>query len=956
MVGSVALESGYSRNSAVVAIFLVVSIGHWPVSEACGRQAVKLEYNGYRHILIAIGDNVPEDPDLLDRIQYVFTKASAFLYEITKKRAFFEKITVLVPKSWSNKTNYAPATEEAIDLSDINVDRLNPEQGHKPFVIHVRQCGERGWKMQLTPEYLKDAAIAEQYGTYEKVIVHEWAHLRYGVFNEYPEDFPKFYAAENGDIEGTRCSKALKGKRFDYVKDSDICDFENGLPTASCQFKDDQEVSGKYGSLMYSHKLDHVIWFCDNDTNSPNTLHNRQAPNAQNKKCDGKSVWEVLRSHKDFAEGANKPRDVPSTVPKFHFVKEYRRKRIVIVLDISGSMKDNNKIQKLAQSVAIYIQHVPVDGDLVGMVWFNSTATIMSNLIEVKSSTRDQLLKLIPKKADGGTSIGDGLLKGIEALSSRGDNPARGRILLVTDGEETESPYVASVTSQIISKAIIVDAIAVTEEADQQIEELVENTTGSIYYFSNRVFSNVLNEALITIGQQGTDVRNRQILLSSESVTIKGNHFYEDNVVIDSSIGRKTEFLIAHSSNNITIEMMTPSRRKISRNDAEYNTDNVFNFTRIQIPGVAEKGYWTLNITNPTSVDENVTITAVSGATDNDDPIVTTAAWIKRTLLFPDERQILYVSVSKGLSPVLHANVTAILERPDYSNVTAPPIHLPVRDNGAGADVEKDDGIYTTYVTYFTDNGRYNVKVKVTASPESVVVKNKIVGTGGSGAAGRKRDRRETGYIQRTEDFQRVTSAGSFKLQNFTEGVDAFPPAKVTDLRVSADDVTKAVTLSWTATGEDLDQGTVSSYVLWKSKDFETVYSNHWNATKVQVNITPEAAGKEENYTITVEETGNVTYYFALEAVDNSGNVSPRSNIVSVSLKYLNDGVTHSRIVPEPTLNLPLIVGCVVGSFVLITLIIAGIIIYIYGRKKGHWSVNSGVELQQNDKGQQMKY
>lgn len=86
-----------------------------------------------------------------------------------------------------------------------------------------------------------------------------------------------------------------------------------------------------------------------------------------------------------------------------------------------------------------------------------------------------------------------------------------------------------------------------------------------------------------------------------------------------------------------------------------------------------------------------------------------------------------------------------------------------------GADVAKDDGIYSTYVTYLTDNGRYNVKVKVTASQGSVVVNNKIVGTGGSGADQRRRGR-DTGYIERAEEFQRVTSAGSFKLQNFSKG------------------------------------------------------------------------------------------------------------------------------------------------------------------------------------------
>lgn len=79
---------------AIVAIFLVVSTGQWSVSEACGRQAIYLKNNGYRQILLAISDNVPEDSALLERIKEVFTKASAFLYQITKKVFFFKFRTI----------------------------------------------------------------------------------------------------------------------------------------------------------------------------------------------------------------------------------------------------------------------------------------------------------------------------------------------------------------------------------------------------------------------------------------------------------------------------------------------------------------------------------------------------------------------------------------------------------------------------------------------------------------------------------------------------------------------------------------------------------------------------------------------------------------------------------------------------------------------------------------------
>ena len=48
-----------------------------------------------------------------------------------------------------------------------------------------------------------------------KVIVHEWAHLRYGVFDEFPTGaVPHFYTGPHGDLEGTRCSLAIPGKYY----------------------------------------------------------------------------------------------------------------------------------------------------------------------------------------------------------------------------------------------------------------------------------------------------------------------------------------------------------------------------------------------------------------------------------------------------------------------------------------------------------------------------------------------------------------------------------------------------------------------------------------------------------------------------------------------------------------------------------------------------------------------
>ena len=65
---------------------------------------VKLVRNGYEGVLIAIHNNVieREHTHLVETIKRVFTDASSYMYKATRRRAFFRKITILVPQSWSS--------------------------------------------------------------------------------------------------------------------------------------------------------------------------------------------------------------------------------------------------------------------------------------------------------------------------------------------------------------------------------------------------------------------------------------------------------------------------------------------------------------------------------------------------------------------------------------------------------------------------------------------------------------------------------------------------------------------------------------------------------------------------------------------------------------------------------------------------------------------------------------
>lgn len=100
--------------------------------------------------------------------------------------------------------------------------------------------------------------------------MHEWAHLRWGVFDEYPVgNETKFYFGKNNDglIKAVKCGKNLGGTRAaGYVLDGGtlrpggVCHINQTtfLPEDKCFFSPDKNDPGVTSSLMYSPSITDV--------------------------------------------------------------------------------------------------------------------------------------------------------------------------------------------------------------------------------------------------------------------------------------------------------------------------------------------------------------------------------------------------------------------------------------------------------------------------------------------------------------------------------------------------------------------------------------------------------------------------------------------------------------------------------------------------------------------------
>ena len=135
------------------------------------------------------------------------------------------------------------------------------------------------------------------------------------------------------------------------------------------------------------------------------------------------------------------------------------------------------------------------------------------------------------------------------------------------------------------------------------------------------------------------------------------------------------------------------------------------------------------------------------------------------------------------------------------------------------------------------------------------------------------------GYAQSAESVQVVIA-------------DVIPPAAVTTL-VATTPGLDFVGLAWKATGDNGQKGTAASYdVRYSTAPITPIRFD--TATPADGEPEPAPAGTPHSFTVTGLAPGTL-YYFAMVVSDGAGNVSPISNVVSMTT-----GVEDGGIVVEP--------------------------------------------------------
>ena len=98
---------------------------------------LSLVENGYEGVVVAISPEEEENPDLVESIKELLTKASEELYGASRQRAYFKEVTILVPHSW-NLDEAEAAGDETFEFAEFRVAPTNPAYGHNPYTIQVK--------------------------------------------------------------------------------------------------------------------------------------------------------------------------------------------------------------------------------------------------------------------------------------------------------------------------------------------------------------------------------------------------------------------------------------------------------------------------------------------------------------------------------------------------------------------------------------------------------------------------------------------------------------------------------------------------------------------------------------------------------------------------------------------------------------------------------------------------
>jgi Ca-activated chloride channel family protein len=161
-----------------------------------------------------------------------------------------------------------------------------------------------------------------------------------------------------------------------------------------------------------------------------------------------------------------------------------RRTNVMLVVDTSGSMEEDDKIENVKEALATFLDQIKSNEERVGLVEFYNDVTERVKISELKNN-RSALVRAVNNLDPGGnTALLDGVAAAYERLQQLDDPSRINAIVVMTDGKENAS---AVSLNQLVTRLqngnergvpVVIFAIAYGGDADMDVLQAVTDATG----------------------------------------------------------------------------------------------------------------------------------------------------------------------------------------------------------------------------------------------------------------------------------------------------------------------------------------------------------------------------------------------------------------------------------------------------------------------------------------------
>ncbi|CAG0894257.1 unnamed protein product [Cyprideis torosa] len=889
----------------------------------------------------------------------MLNSASDFLYQALDGKAKFRSANVILPKSWSpSECGGKSLIYAQPEAYQVLIDEADVVHGPAPFTIQPRGCGEPGLLTVLTPEFLRGV----DYGDKGRAFVHEWAKLRYGVFEEYGfADDPLYpavhteYAAgmeQAANLAATGCADAeIKGEFLPPGCVGPTCtDFR---PTNEEDFNETATEAST--SIMYLQYLSSVTRFC----NSSN--HNRVSPNRQNAFCGGRSVEVVILDHPDFMASSKTPRGIPEHELPSALPVIQRAESVTLNLVTESPPKTyfllDNAVTPVkwysARAVPYNLQRLLTaegieDGVCQATFFGEKLGLEIADWVGCVGEDDD----LLPGDPDwspiksNGDLITSAIQKALQHIEADGD-PENSHLIVVTDDYDLNEFNMLNIADAIQRTGVHFHVFYFDGNIGN-LEIVARDNGGTAFRIRTSNHSvDMATEAIVHLEQLVSGFQTNRLLTRVSALEETVGTFQLDEFVGD------FDFTIYGSRGR---ESHYPRHIKLRSPSGRVYTESVMDGSQMKNSGTytfkfkdgkeIEVGLWDYSYEMISGEHHSAVEVKVYEKTEELQKLryVGWTSWDtletkSSEFLVQSDPLMLYVRLTLGHMPVVNATVFAIVT----TSLSSDAYEVRLLDNGMGdPDVQRADGVYSAYFTDFTP-GEKEVEYRIsyvissnndafiyvpTESSRSAPVDPTIAPSCcGSGPIEGAHQFALAGTFERTV----IPVVPHLVLHEAPPG-DVYPPNKIMDFKVEIDELKSELIFTWTAPGGNFTSGSAEYYKLSAANNSDYLYGD------VYLEIFPTEAplpyGSMEKVIIPLHSTElerGVLYYFGVKAFE--GVWQNISNIVPASFAVLTEPKSRPQ-THVPRLSTSGLVGIIMGSLGF-ALIVATLLLYchFYWRK-----------------------